>query len=86
MNPYAGEDQPLQLERSPNPGTSPALFLFQPPDPGTYTVKIILTNDQAPGVEDTAEATVRAVNIAPEAVPMLMAGPNPPRKMPTPVA
>jgi hypothetical protein len=86
MNPYAGEDQPLQLERSPNPGTSPALFLFQPPAPGAYTVKIILTNGQAPGVEDSAQATVRAVNIAPEAVPMVMAGPNPPRKMPTPGA
>jgi predicted CXXCH cytochrome family protein len=86
MNPYAGEDQPLQLERSPNPGTSPALFLFQPPDAGAYTVTIILTNGQAPGVEDSAQATVRAVNIAPEAVPMVIAGPNPPRKMPTPGA
>jgi hypothetical protein len=83
LDPYSGENQPLQLERSPNPGSSPALFLFTPPRPETYAVKIILTHDKAAGVEDTAEVMVRAVNIAPEAVPMIIAGPQPPQKSPT---
>ena len=83
IDPYSAENTPLQLERSPNPGASPALFLFEPPRPGSYIVKIILTNDQARGMDDSAQATVRAVNSAPEAVPMIMAGPQPPQKTPT---
>jgi predicted CXXCH cytochrome family protein len=83
IDPYSADKTPLQLERSPNPGASPAVFLFTPPRPGTYRVKIILSNDKAPGVEDAAELTVRAVNIAPEAVPVVIAGPQPPQKTPT---
>ncbi|MCP4199275.1 MAG: hypothetical protein GY762_19185 [Proteobacteria bacterium] len=83
MDPYAKEETPLQIERSPIPGTSPALFLFKPPAPGEYTVKVFLTNDKAPGVVDSAETTVRAINTPPEAFPTVMAGPNPPQKIPT---
>ena len=82
-DPYSDNDEPLQPEKSPVPGTSPALFLFQPPRPGQFTARLILTNEAAPGVEDVAEVTVDVVNAAPRALPFVIAGPQPPRKRPT---
>jgi len=80
-DPGSNNDEPLQPEQSPVPGSSPALFLFQPPRPGKYTARLILSNDA--GMEDVAEITVNAVNTAPQALPMIFAGPQPPRKTPT---
>ncbi len=80
-DPGSNNDEPLQPEQSPVPGSSPALFLFQPPRPGKYTARLILSNDA--GTEDVAEITVNAVNNAPQALPMIIAGPQPPRKKPT---
>jgi len=82
MDPWSNDGEPLQPERSAVPGTPPTLFSFEPPRPGTYTVKIILTNHKVPGAEDSAEVTVRAVNTAPEAFPTVMSGPDLPNRMP----
>jgi predicted CXXCH cytochrome family protein len=82
LDPFSADSQPLQPEKSAIPGTSPALFLFQPPEPGDYQVRLILTNDSAPGVESTAEVTVRAMNTAPVALPAVIPGPMPPSKRP----
>jgi predicted CXXCH cytochrome family protein len=81
LDPFAA-GQPLQPQRSAVPGAPPTLYSFEPPRPGTYTVRIILTNDRAPGVADAAEVTVVAVNTQPEAFAAVMAGPNPPSRTP----
>jgi len=80
MNPYA-PDEPLSTKKSDMPGTPPALFVFRPPRAGTFEATMFLTNDA--GQEDSATVTVRAINTPPEAVPMVIAGPTPPRKAPT---
>lgn len=81
-NPYI-PNEPLQLEPSPIPGSSPLSFNFTPPAPGRYTVKLILENEFSAGEVSTAEVTIEAINVAPEAKPAVIAGPYPPTKEPT---
>jgi predicted CXXCH cytochrome family protein len=79
---YAPDDAPLQPSPIAVPGVSPAMFSLTLPRPGDYSAKIFLRNAVEPDVEASAEVAVRAVNAAPEALPMLIAGPQPPRKSP----
>ncbi len=83
LDPYATGEQALQAERVPIPGAPRALFHFTPPRPGTYSVSMILTNTAAPGTEVAAGVSVRVVNTPPEALPLVIAGPNPPTKIPS---
>ena len=64
------------------PGVSPAVFSFKLPRPGTFMIKMIVTNEQFPAAEDVAEVTVQSVNVAPEAVAKVIAGPDLPQKTP----
>jgi predicted CXXCH cytochrome family protein len=81
MDPYSEPPAPLQLSRSPIPGMPPSTFLFTPPEPDLFTVKLTLRNDYAPGTEDSASVEVRAINTPPQAVPMVVPGPLPPQKV-----
>ena len=83
IDPYAAGGQALQPKGLPVPGMPRALYQFTPPGPGTYTVRISLTNDAAPGSEDSAEIELQAVNTAPEALPLVIAGPNLPDRTPS---
>lgn len=82
-DPYAVPARPLQLEPSPIPGSSPLEFTFTPPRPGRYTVQLRLRNSFSDSRESTAEVVVDAGNTPPEALPGLIAGPEPPVKTPT---
>ena len=82
-DPYSPDGAPLQPSAVVVPGVSPAMLSFTPPRPGDYSVRIFLRNAVAPDKEASAEVAVRAVNLAPEALPKLIAGPQPPRKAPS---
>ncbi|MFW2404391.1 MAG: carboxypeptidase regulatory-like domain-containing protein [Gammaproteobacteria bacterium] len=79
MNPYV-PGEPLPTKKSGMPGTPPTLFIFQPPRAGVFDATVFLTNET--GEQDSATVTVTAINTPPEAVPMIIAGPTPPRKIP----
>ncbi|MHB0885613.1 MAG: carboxypeptidase regulatory-like domain-containing protein [Bacillota bacterium] len=81
-DPYLGAGHELQLKVSSMPGSTPFDFEFVPPKPGRYVLRLLLTNKLGPRAtgEAVAEAAVVAANTAPEAVPSVIAGPNPPSK------
>ncbi|KKM11474.1 hypothetical protein SY88_08655 [Clostridiales bacterium PH28_bin88] len=81
-DPYAKTAAPLQLAASTLPGDDPYTFTFTPPSPGKYTLRLYLTNPVYPGKASTAEVTVQAVNVAPEAVASVVPGPAPLQKQP----
>lgn len=84
LDPYRADGRELQLKVSSMPGSTPFDFEFTPPKPGRYVLRLLLTNKlalEAAGAA-TAEATVVAANTPPEAVPSVIAGPNPPAKQP----
>jgi len=81
MDPWS-EGEVLQPTPSSVPGVSPAVFSFTLPRAGTFTIRMIVSNEQSPGVEDIAEVTVRSVNLAPEAVAKVIPGPDLPQKTP----
>jgi predicted CXXCH cytochrome family protein len=68
---------PLAPQVSEMPKASPYMFTFVPPASGTYTVRLYLRNNQHAG-ESLAEINIKAVNIAPVAIPRLFPGPQPP--------
>lgn len=82
FDPYSEAKKPLQLEPSPAFGVSPYIFLFNPPYPGKFSIKLNLSNKLFPDITSTAEIQVKAVNVKPEAVPSVIAGPVPLRKVP----
>jgi predicted CXXCH cytochrome family protein len=82
-DPNSGDAAALQPEKSAIPGIPPTLYAFEPPVPDTYTVTLFLSNDETTDRERSAEVTLRAVNTPPEAVPRVIAGPEPPRKQPS---
>lgn len=81
-DPYVVPAQPLQLDPSPIPGSSPLDFTFQPPKPGKFTVSLFLKNGFSE-TESQAQLVVEAVNVPPEALPKVIAGPEPPMKTPS---
>ncbi|MDI3280787.1 MAG: carboxypeptidase regulatory-like domain-containing protein [Bacillota bacterium] len=81
-DPYAVPPRPLQLAPSPIPGSSPLEFIFTPPAPGIYTVRLFLKNRFSGEEESSAELVVQAENTPPEALPRVIAGPHPPGKQP----
>lgn len=82
-DPYAVPARPLQLEPSPIPGSSPLEFTFTPPRPGKFVVRLLLQNRFSDGQESVSEQVVVAENTAPEPLPGVFAGPNPPAKTPS---
>jgi hypothetical protein len=72
-DPYTA-GRPLQLEPSPIPGSSPLEYTFTPPRPGRFTVRLLLTNDLAPGAVAAADLAVVAENAPPEALPGVFGG------------
>lgn len=70
---------PLVPVTSEMPKSPPYVFSFQPPAPGEYTVRLYLSN-RLSDVESVAEVKVKAVNVPPEAMPSLYAGPLMPQK------
>jgi predicted CXXCH cytochrome family protein len=83
LNPYSDRPEPLQLKPSPVPGSGPYLFVFSPPLPGRFRVTLILTDPSDSRTRSEASAIVKAVNVAPEALVKVIAGPNPPAKTPS---
>ena len=81
LNQYKEPKEPLQLEPSPAAGASPYTFLFNPPYPGKFAIKLILSNPLFPGKSSMAEIYVKAVNTKPGAFPSVIAGPKPPGKV-----
>ena len=81
-DPYKETKEALQLEQSPAFGASPYTFIFTPPYPGKFKIKLILSNPLYPDIKSTSEINITAVNTKPEAVPSVIAGPQPPRKTP----
>ncbi|MGE5552694.1 MAG: cytochrome c3 family protein [Betaproteobacteria bacterium] len=77
-DPYTQPSRPLQLKPSPIPGSSPLLVTFVPPAPGRYNVRLYLKNAFSKAREVFADFSVEAENRSPEAVPLVIAGPNPP--------
>ena len=82
LNPYKNPKEPLQLEPSPAFGASPYTFIFNPPYPEKFTIKLILSNPLYPGSKSESEISINAVNTKPEAIPSVIAGPEPPGKIP----
>lgn len=83
LNPYSDASEPLQLKPSPVPGSGPHQFVFSPPSPGDFKVKLILADPQNPSTRSEASTIVKAVNLRPEALVKVIAGPNPPSKNPS---
>lgn len=81
-DPYSKTPKPLQLERSAQPGSSVYEFTFVAPKPGRFSITVFLKNSFSGNEESSATYTITAVNNAPEALPHLIAGPNPPAKSP----
>lgn len=81
LDPYAVPAQPMQLDPSPIPGSSPLDFTFTPPKPGKFTVTLLLKNSLSEE-ESSASYVVEAINTPPSAIAKVIAGPNPPSKTP----
>ena len=82
IDPYSATGDALQPDKPEIPGTSPALFVFKPPAPGEFTVRVILAAKDNTGEDSWAEVRVRAINTPPAALPSIIAGPAPPQKIP----
>lgn len=72
-------DKPFAPQVSEMPKASPFLFTLQLPAAGEYTVRLFLSN-RLEAAEAAAEVKIKAVNVAPVALPRVFPGPLPPQK------